>query len=239
MLYKNSRRLFVGIVLVFAISSFVIFQTPDNTLTDKERKQGWVLLFNGESTEGWRPFKNRQADSWEVVNGELVNKTEGVTKRADLITNEQFENFELLFDWKLKPQGNSGLIYLVTEDNGATYESGPEYSLIDDEGYPEKLNDVQKSGANYDVHAPSVAAAKPVGEYNRSRIIVNNSRVEHWLNGKKVVEYEIGSPEWESKKNNSKWKDVKPYAKAKKGHLALQDHGGGVWFKNIKVRKLK
>src|SRR5688500_11921292 len=132
MLYKNSRRIFAGIALVFAISSFVVMQARDNSLTDEEKKKGWMLLFDGESTDGWRPFRNRPADSWEVINGELVNKTEGVTKRADLITNEQFENFELVFDWKLKPQGNSGVIYLVTENKGATYESGPEYSIRDD-----------------------------------------------------------------------------------------------------------
>ena len=232
------RGISLPALLLISVAAFSQKANSANKLSNREKKEGWTLLFDGKSTEHWRPFKNRPADSWEVVNGELINKKENVSNRADLITKEQYENFELAFDWKLAPKGNSGVIYLVTEDNGATYESGPEYSLIDDEGYPDKLNDVQKSGANYDVHAPLVKAANPVGEYNHSRIVVRNSKVEHWLNGKKVVEYEIGSPDWEAKKNNSKWKDVKPYAQAKKGHIALQDHGGGVWFRNIKIRKI-
>ena len=134
---------------------------------------------------------------------------------------------------------NSGVMYHVTEENGATYESGPEYSMIDDENYPSKLADVQKSGANYDVHAPSELVSRPMGQYNTSKIIVRGNHVEHWLNGKKVVEFEKNSPEWIEAKNKSKWKDVKTYAASSTGHIALQDHGGGVWFKNIKIREVK
>lgn len=232
-----------GISLLLVIIAAFTFEHPvkqkHNTLTKKEAEQGWILLFDGETTKNWRPFRNRQSDGWKVINGELVNISEVVAKRADLISEEKFDNFELVFDWKIAKGGNSGVIYRVTEDNGATYESGPEYSLIDDEGYAVKLNDVQKSGANYDVHAPTAFVSKPIGEFNHSRIIVNNAHVEHWLNGKKVVEYVFWSPEWEAKKNASKWKDVKPYGMAKSGHIALQDHGGGAWFRNIKIRKLK
>lgn len=218
--------------------AFLPLQKRDNILTPKEKKEGWKLLFDGKSTNGWRTFKDNPADGWTVANGELVSKKDGVTKRADLITAEKYDNFELMFDWKILPGGNSGVMYRVTEDNGATYESGPEYSLIDDEGYPDKLNDVQKSGANYDVHAPSSFKANPVGEYNYSKLVVNNSHVEHWLNGEKVVEFELWSPEWELQKGKSKWKDVNSYAMSKTGHIAFQDHGGGVWFKNVKIRKL-
>jgi len=126
----------------------------------------------------------------------------------------------------------------VTEENDATYESGPEYQLIDDIGYPGKLSDKQLSGANYDMQAPNAKVAKPAGEFNHTKIVVNKGHVEHWLNGTKVVEYELWSPEWEKQKANSKWKDVKPYGMSKKGHIALQDHGGGVYFKNIKIKTL-
>jgi len=126
----------------------------------------------------------------------------------------------------------------VTEENDATYESGPEYQLIDDIGYPGKLNDKQLSGANYDMQAPNAKVAKPAGEFNHTKIVVNKGHVEHWLNGTKVVEYELWSPEWKKQKENSKWKDVKPYGMSKKGYIALQDHGGGVYFKNIKIKLL-
>jgi hypothetical protein len=149
-----------------------------------------------------------------------------------------YENFELQIDWKIAPKENSGIIYMVTEDNGATYESGPEYQLIDDLGYPEKISDKQLSAANYDMQAPNAKVVKPAGEFNHTKIVINKGHVEHWLNGTKVVEYQLWTPEWEQQKANSKWKDVKPYGMSKMGHIALQDHGGGVWFKNIKLKPL-
>ena len=210
----------------------------DNTLSSKEKKEGWVLLFDGKSTSGWRSYQNKQTDNWDVKEGELYCKTEGVTKRADLVTANKYENYELQIDWKISPKKNSGIIYMVTEDNGATYESGPEYQLIDDLGYPDKLSDKQFSGANYDMQAPGAKVAKPAGEFNHTKIVINKGHVEHWLNGTKVVEYELWSPEWEQQKANSKWKNVKPYGMSKAGHIALQDHGGGVAFKNIKIKAL-
>jgi hypothetical protein len=187
---------------------------------------------------GWRIYQNKKVDDWDVKNGELYCKAEGVTKRADLITNDKYENFELQIDWKIAPKENSGIIYMVTEDNGATYESGPEYQLIDDEGYPDKLKDVQFSGANYDMNPPTAKVVKPLGEFNHTKIVINKGHVEHWLNGTKVVDYQLWTPEWEQTKAKSKWRDVKTYGMSKIGHIALQDHGGGVWFKNIKIKPL-
>jgi hypothetical protein len=221
----------IGVLMV----SFLPAQ-KDNTLTKKEKKQGWVLLFDGKTTEGWRNFQNKTADCWDVKDGELYCKDSG--KKADLVTVAQYENYELQIDWKITPKKNSGIIYMVTEDNAATYLSGPEYQLIDDNGYPDKLQDKQLSGANYDMHAPSAKVVKPAGEYNHTKIVINNGHVEHWLNGIKVVDYQLWTPEWEELKKNSKWKNVKPYGMSKKGHIALQEHGGGVAFKNIKLRPL-
>jgi hypothetical protein len=210
----------------------------DNTLSKKEKKQGWILLFDGTTMTGWHSFKNKEAEGWDVKNGELYCKEEGVKKRADLITNNKYENYELLIDWKIAPKKNSGIIYMVTEENSATFESGPEYQLIDDIGYPAKLSDKQLSGANYDMHAPTAKVARPAGEFNQTKIVINKGHVEHWLNGTKVVDYQLWTPEWEQLKANSKWKDVKPYGMSKSGHIALQDHGGGVAFKNIKLKPL-
>jgi len=228
------------LLLAFAIGmlSFISMKQKDNTLTKKEKKEGWILLFDGESTKGWRKYRNQQADDWAVANGELYCKETGVTKRADLITIDQYENYELQIDWKISPKENSGIIYMVTEDNGASYESGPEYQLIDDLGYPDKLSDKQLSGANYDMQAPSAKVAKPAGEFNHAKIVINKGHVEHWLNGIKVVDYQLWTPEWEQAKANSKWKNVKTYGMSKKGYIALQDHGGGVAFKNIKIKPL-
>lgn len=237
------KKLLFAAGLTALFISFGSFYKPeqgkDNQLSKKEKKQGWILLFDGSTLNGWRTYKNRESDGWAAINGELVCKTDGVKKRADLITAEMYDNFELSIDWKIAPKKNSGIIYRSTEENGASYESGPEYQLIDDIGYPDKLSDKQLSGANYDMHAPLVKVSKPAGEYNTTKIIVNNAHVEHWLNGSKVAEYELWTPEWQAIKAQSKWRDVKPYGMSKAGHIALQDHGGGVIFKNVKIRKLK
>jgi len=229
--------LFIAAALLLMSFEFVRKQ-KDNSLTKKEEKDGWVLLFDGQTTNGWKNYKSREADGWVVQNGELICKEEGVTKRADLITANKYENYELQIDWKISPKHNSGIIYMVTEDNGATYESGPEYQLIDDVNYPGKLQDKQLSGSNYDMHAPSAKVSKTAGEYNHTKIIINKGHVEHWLNGTKLVDYQLWTPEWEQLKANSKWKNVKPYGMSKSGHIALQDHGGGISFKNIKLKPL-
>ena len=234
-------RKIIFLIIAFAVTTMSFNsdkKQKDNTLSKKEKKQGWVLLFDGETTNGWRNYKNREADGWAVANGELYCKETGVTKRADLITVNKYENYELLIDWKITPKHNSGIIYMVTEDNGASYESGPEYQLIDDTGYPSKLSDKQLSGGNYDMHAPTAKVVKPVGEYNHTKIVINKGHVEHWLNGTKVVDYQLWTSEWEQLKAQSKWKDVKTYGMSKEGHIALQDHGGGVAFKNIKLKPL-
>lgn len=233
------RKTFLFTVIAFGILSFMKdAKQKDNTLSEEEKKEDWILLFDGSTMNGWRSFKNRESDGWDVKNGELYCKEEGVKKRADLITNNKYENYELLIDWKIAPKKNSGIIYMVTEENSASFESGPEYQLIDDIGYPAKLSDKQLSGANYDMHAPTAKVAKPAGEFNQTKIVINKGHVEHWLNGTKVVDYQLWTPEWEQLKANSKWKDVKPYGMSKSGHIALQDHGGGVAFKNIKLKPL-
>ena len=235
---KKKSVLYLSIALTTILMSFYPALQKDNALTEKEKKEGWVLLFDGQTTSGWKSYQNREQDGWAVANGELYCKENDVKKRSDLMTVDKFDNYELLIDWKIAPKHNSGIIYRCTEDNGASFESGPEYQLIDDVGYPGTLQDKQLSGANYDMNAPTAKVAKPAGEYNTTKLVVNKGHVEHWLNGVKVVEYEFWSPEWNADKAKSKWKDVKPYGMSKTGHIALQDHGGGVAFKNIKIRKL-
>lgn len=212
-----------------------------NTLTEKEKQEGWQLLFDGKTLAGWRMYQNRDADCWGVQDGVIYCKGSETDKsdlRADLISEEQFENFELSIEWKIAPQGNSGIMYHVSEAQPAAYLTGPEYQLIDDEGFPEKLEDWQKTAADYAMYNTTSRPVKPVGEFNETRIVVNGAHREHWLNGVKVVEFEAWSDDWNKRKNEGKWKDTPSYGMEKSGHICLQDHGSGVWFRNIKIRKL-
>ncbi|MEM7658726.1 MAG: DUF1080 domain-containing protein, partial [Bacteroidota bacterium] len=147
-------------------------------------------------------------------------------------------SFELKLEWKVSPKGNSGIMYLVVEDEqySSPYLTGPEYQLIDDEGYPAELEPGQTTGANYALNPPTVDATKPAGEWNTARIKLDNGQVEHWLNGQLVAQYEIWTPEWEAAVAQTKFKDIPSYGQAREGHLALQDHSDPVSFRNIKVR---
>ena len=230
--------------MMLSVFLFISFTgKKDNKLTKAEKKAGWKLLFDGKTLEGWRTYKNLPGSSWKVSEGAICSMKPLTNQNPDIISDAAYENFELSIDWKLSPQGNSGIMYLVTENNDNTYESGPEYQLIDDENFPEKIEDYQKTGANYGMQATTVKAIKPAGEWNHTVIIINKGHVEHWLNGQKVVEYELWSDAWKKQKEAGKWKDVAGYGAAIKGHIALQaSHSDvtntGVCFKNIKIKPL-
>jgi len=210
-----------------------------NTLTKKEIAEGWELLFDGKTLNNWKTFNGGEVTGWEIINGELQNSGVGSDHGGDIITKKQYTNFELYLEWKVSPQSNSGVFYHVQEGlTDAIYESGPEYQLIDDKGWPVQLDDSQYSGANYAMNAPQNAQVKPIDEWNTARIIVNGPHVEHWLNGSKVVEYELWSEDWYEHKNAGKWAEKPYYGMAKTGHVGLQDHGGLTKFRNMKIREL-
>lgn len=224
-----------------AADSTVAPPPPPVQLTEAQTAEGWKLLFDGQTTNGWKFFKDQPNDTWEVVDGTLHCKpvVEGKeSKRADIMTTEQFENFELAFDWKISQGGNSGVMFRVTEEFDRPYLTGPEYQMIDDKGYKGDLKDSQLTGSNYDMHAAVNAKPNAIGEWNQSRIVVNGNHVEHWLNGTKVVEYELNSADWKKRKAASKWKDAAKYGAEKKGYIDFQDHDHEVWFKNVMIKTL-
>jgi len=221
-----------------------------NILSGQETADGWQLLFDGVSTKGWRGFKKEKfpESGWIVKEGMLMVEYSGKGEAGnggDIITTEQYGDFELKLDWKISPGGNSGVMFRVTENEKYpdSWNTAPEVQILDDFGY-EKLNDgyviniKQMTGANYDMHAPSFYYAKPVGEWNQFYLKVQGSHVEHWLNGRKIVDYELWSPEWKELVKKSKFAVYPDYGLATSGHIALQDHGHTVWFRNIKIKRI-
>ncbi|HUF46764.1 MAG TPA: DUF1080 domain-containing protein [Vicinamibacterales bacterium] len=205
-----------------------------NTLTAEERAAGWQLLFDGQSLEHWRGFKRDNApDGWRAADGTIAR----VGRGGDLVTRQQYASFELALDWRVSPGGNSGVMFHVTEDAGQTYHTGPEMQILDNAGHRDGQSPLTAAGSNYGLHAPPRDLTRPVGEWNTARLVVRGGRfVEHWLNGEKVVEYELGSADWTARVAASKFKEWPGYGKAGRGHIALQDHGNPVWYRNIKIR---
>lgn len=206
-------------------------------------EKGWVSLFDGKTLQGWHNYnRSGKVLNWTIENGELV--CQGATQNAaggDLVTDKEYGNFELSWEWKIAPGGNSGVMYHVIEDPKykAAYETGPEYQLIDDTGYPGKLENWQKTGCDYGMNAVTTAKKlNRAGEWNTSKIIFNNGHVEHWLNGEKILEFNAWSDQWVKEKQEGKWKNYPDYGSAKKGRIALQDHGDKAYFKNIKIKEL-
>jgi len=206
-----------------------------NALTAEEAANGWRLLFDGRTTDGWRGYRQQSMpEGWQVIDGALTR----VGRGGDIITTDQFESFELSLEWKLTEGGNSGIMFHVTEEGEQTYHTGPEVQVLDDERHPDGQNPLTSAGSNYALHAPSQKTVKPVGEWNQVVLRVENGHVEHWLNGVKVVEYQLGSPEWEQLVAASKFSEWPGYGRAGRGHIALQDHGDWVAYRNIKIREL-
>ena len=206
-----------------------------NSLTPAEQAAGWRLLFDGRTLGAWRGFKQAgMPEGWSIVDGALTR----VGRGGDIITRDQFGSFELSLEWRVASGGNSGIMYRVTEQAGATYETGPEMQVLDDARHADGKSRLTSAGALYGLYPAPEGAVKPAGQWNSARIMVSGNQVEHWLNGVKTVEYELQSPEWAEKVAASKFNQWPGYGRAARGHIALQDHGDLVSFRNIKIRTL-
>lgn len=203
-----------------------------NQLTEKEKKEGWTLLFDGKSMEHFRNFKKDKVSSgWQVKDGAIVWTRRGA---GDLITREQYDKFEMVLEYRISKAGNSGIMFHVTEDASSPWRTGPEIQIQDNvDGY-----DPQKSGWLYQLYKAKTDATKPVGQWNEVRIRLHPDKSTVWMNGVKYYDFVKGNQEWDALVAKSKFARMKQFGKPNKGHICLQDHGNEIAFRNIKVRKL-
>jgi len=203
--------------------------------TDSDCCSDWQPLFDGETTAGWRNFKSETiSEGWAVEDGALTMVGGG----GDIVTVAEYTSFELELEWKVAPGGNSGIFYHVTDAGDAVYATGPEMQILDDAGHHDGQNPLTSTGSCYALYAPSEDVSRPAGEWNQVRLIVDGAHAEHWLNGTKVVEYELWGDEWNALVAGSKFNAMPLFGTTHKGAIALQDHGDRVAFRNIRIREL-
>ncbi len=205
-----------------------------NRLTDAEVRSGWQLLFDGTTTSGWHNYgKPGTVEGWTAIDGALV----GTQGSGDLMTNRQFDSFELELDWKLRTGGNSGIFYWAHEASEQVYQNAPEYQILDNVAFANGLTPLTAAGSLYALYPAPLDLVKPIGEWNHSRIVTKGSKVEHWLNGVKVVEADFDSKAMKAKVAASKFAEWPTFGKTRRGYIGLQDHGDTVWFRNIMIRE--
>jgi hypothetical protein len=196
----------------------------------------WVSLFNGTTISHWRGYQQDTVPAgWKVVDGAITRVGDAV----DLVTREQYANFEFAFEWKVPPAGNSGVLFRVTEEFERTHHTGPEYQVLDNTLHADGESPLTSAAANYALHAPTRDATRPAGQWNEGRLVVSGAHVEHWLNGEKVVEYELWTPEWKALVKASKFDEWPTYGMRTTGGLVLQNHGDAVAYRNLRVRRLQ
>lgn len=236
-------NIFLCLLILFTGLFSTGCKQSDNTLSVQEAEEGWTLLFDGKSLDGWRDYLGEGVPGpWKAEKGTLTALGQGSDSTGYIVTDKQYENFIVTFDWKISRGGNSGLLYHVVErpGNKVPYVTGPEYQVIDDTGFPEPLEEWQKAGADYAMYVcdNSKKIVRRAGAWNTSKIVFDNGKVEHWLNGQKVLEFEAWTDDWFTRKTAGKWDFAPEYGLARSGLFALQDHGSRVWYKNMKIKEL-
>ncbi len=233
-------------ILALAGAVFSCEQKP-NTLTSKEKADGWVLLFDGQTMNGWRDFNGTSLTGpWEVQDGTIWTDGEGDDGNGYIVTDREYANFDLKWEWKIARGGNSGMIYHAVEgpQYKVPYVTGPEYQIIDDDnweevnGYP--LEPWQRCAVDYAMYVPDfdTRILKPAGQWNQSEIIFDNGHVTYLLNGKVTVEFDAWTPDWYARKDAGKWGHAPEYGLSRTGHICIQDHGYPAWFRNLKIKEL-
>ncbi|MCG8467463.1 MAG: DUF1080 domain-containing protein [Gemmatimonadetes bacterium] len=257
---RPGARPWIGMLRPLACAVFVAAcASPDSeaddppgsshdVLSERERADGWRLLFDGATTTGWRSYNGAAFPDtgWAVVDGMLVVGATAtdpdVPIGGDIVTEETFTDFDLRFEFRLSPVANSGVLYRVLEEPGAAiWHNAPEFQVLDDQAYIDMgTMDMRThlSGDNYDLHESTERALRPLGEWNEGRVVVRGAQVEHWLNGVRTVAYELWSPDWEARVAASKFAPFERYGRATSGPIGLQDHGRLVWYRDIKIRPL-
>jgi len=234
---QNAMMLRLPLALTVALMLVAPLARADdtNTLTDAERAAGWRLLFDGKTLTGWRSLKGPEPGAgWAVVDGAIVR----TARSGDILTNGEFGDFELSIEWRVADETNSGILYRVALGEDQTYYTGPEYQLLDNVNGGDRHDPKHLCAALYDLVAPPKDFTRPVMQWNQTRIVVRGWHVEHWLNGEKVVDVDLGSPEGRDLIAHSKFRVMPHFATYAKGHIALQDHDNEVDFRNIKIRDL-
>lgn len=236
----HTKHLIATFSLLAALGIFGIGQAYSEFVEEIDKPQaeeGFTVLFDGSSTEHFRSFRKETfpESGWVIEDGTLhIKAGSGV---GDIITKEAYSDFDLRFEWKVAEAANSGVMYRVSEKHGATYLTGPEYQILDDDKHPNGKNPKESAGSLFALIACNKnKALKPVGEWNTSRINIMNNKVEHYLNGKLVVEYVWGSDEVKELIANSKFNGWGDFMKEDKGHISFQDHNDNVWFRNIRIK---
>ncbi len=220
--------------------------TPPNILTAEEVAQGWKLLFDGQTTKGWKGYNSENPGSaWKIQDGALMldnrNKQEGrIIGGGDIMTEEEYQDFEFTLEWKIESGGNSGIIYYVVEDEqyDYTWQTGLEMQVLDNVRHPDGRIETHRAGDLYDLISSKFVAANGPDTWNKIRIVSKGGEVSHWMNGYEVVTFEMHNQVWNEMIAKSKFKDMPDFGQARSGHIALQDHGDRVWFRNIKIKPL-
>jgi hypothetical protein len=207
-----------------------------NTPAGTPRRDAWRSLFDGKTMDAWRGYQQAEVPAgWRVADGTITKEI----STGDLITREQFGDFELELEWKIGTGGNSGVFYRGTEEYDHIYWSAPEYQLLDDANAPDGQSRLTSAGSDYGLYPSPAGILKPANQWNSTRIIVNGGHVEHWLNGQKLLDYELGSADWEAKVKASKFRDWPNYGKSTRGYIGVQgDHDGTLSLRNIRIREL-
>lgn len=230
-------RRFIPTALFLLAASCRPSSPPANTTMriPSTPEPGWRSLLDGEAAEHWRGYgSDRLPAGWRMVDGALTR----VARAGDIVTRREFGDFELELEWMVAPGGNSGIFYRVSEAPGLahTWQSGPEYQVLDDAGHADGVRRETSAGACYGLYPAPRGVVRPAGEWNRTRILVQGNQVEHWLNGHRIVTYELASPEWRDRVRRSKFADLPRYGREPRGHIGLQDHGDLVAYRDIRVR---